>query len=161
MRIRPAIVDFETLGITQRPHYPPPPVGVSVKLPGKKSKYYSWGHVTGNNSTWSEAKQVLDHAWACKDGVAFQNGKFDVDVAEVHMKMDPLPWERVHDTLFLLFLDDPHQMELGLKQSASRLLDLPPDEQDDVRDWLLEHQPIPGVRISKAKSSAPRREARR
>jgi DNA polymerase-1 len=128
-------------------------VGVSVKLPGKKSKYYSWGHVTGNNSTWGEAKQALDHAWACKDGVAFQNGKFDVDVAEVHMKMDPLPWERVHDTLFLLFLDDPHQMELGLKQSASRLLNLPPDEQDDVRDWLLEHQPIPGVRISKAKSS--------
>ena len=150
---RPITIDFETLGIEDRPMYPPAPVGVSIKYPGKKSKYYSWGHVTGNNCSWGEAKTALDKAWSSKDGVLFQNGKFDVDVAEVHMGMPELPWDKVHDTLFLLFLDDPNQTELGLKPSAQRLLGLAPEEQDAVGEWLVLNQPIPNVKISRSKSS--------
>lgn len=150
---KPVVVDFETLGIRGRPHYPPPPVGVSIKYPGKKPRYYAWGHIEGSNCTWGEARAALAEAWEHKDGVCFQNGKFDVDVAEVHMDLPLLPWDRIHDTMFLLFLDDPHQMELGLKPSSERLLGLPPDEQDEVAEWLLATQPVPGVRISKSKSS--------
>jgi DNA polymerase I-like protein with 3'-5' exonuclease and polymerase domains len=150
---KPVTVDFETLGIMPRPFYPPAPVGVSVKYPGKKSKYYAWGHVTGNNCSWGEAKNALAKAWSCKDGVLFQNGKFDVDVAEVHMGMPELPWSSVHDTLFLLFLDDPNQTELGLKPSAQRLLGMAPEEQDAVAEWLISKQPVPGVKISKSKAS--------
>jgi len=150
---RPTVVDFETLGIRGRPHYPPPPVGVSIKHPGKKSRYYAFGHLEGNNCTWGEARAALSEAYASKDGVLFQNGKFDVDVAEAHMDLPVPDWERIHDTMFLLFLDDPHQMELGLKPSAERLLGVPPDEQDDVAAWLIATQPVPGVKISRAKSS--------
>jgi DNA polymerase I-like protein with 3'-5' exonuclease and polymerase domains len=150
---RPVVIDFETQGIDSRPHYPPIPVGVSIKYYGKKAKYWAWGHPTGNNCCWSEAKAELKKAYAHKDGIACQNGKFDVDVAEVHLGL-PIPkWQDIHDTLFLLFLDDPNQIQLGLKESAARLLDMPPDEQDAVADWLIANQPVPGVKISRSKSS--------
>jgi len=149
----PVTVDFETIGIKARPFYPPAPVGVSIKYKGKKSKYYAWGHVTGNNCSWGEAEAALKKAWAHKDGVLFQNGKFDIDVAEVHMGMPELLWDKIEDTMFLLFLDDPHQMELGLKPSANRLLGLPAEEQDAVGEWLVVNQPIPGIKISKSKQS--------
>lgn len=150
---KPVTVDFETFGIEGRPKYPPMPVGVSIKYPGKKSRYYAWGHPTGNNCCWSDGAAELKKAYAHKDGVLFQNGKFDVDVAEVHFGL-PIPaWDKIHDTMFLLFLDDPHQMELGLKPSATRLLGLPADEQDAVGEWLIANQPVKGVKISKSKSS--------
>jgi DNA polymerase I-like protein with 3'-5' exonuclease and polymerase domains len=146
-------VDFETMGILARPVYPPVPVGVSIKKPGKKSKYYAWGHVIGNNCSWGEARDALLEVWDSNDGVIFHNGKFDIDVAETHMGLPMLPWQQIHDTLFLVFLDDPNQTELGLKPSAERLLSMSPDEQDEVRDWLLENQPIPDIKISKSKAS--------
>jgi DNA polymerase I-like protein with 3'-5' exonuclease and polymerase domains len=150
---KPVTIDFETHGIEGRPKYPPIPVGVSIKYPGKKAKYWAWGHPTGNNCNFGEAKAELAKAWAHKDGILCQNAKFDVDVAECHFDFKPLPWDKVHDTLFLLFLDDPHQIELGLKPSAERLLGLPPEEQDAVGEWLIANQPVPGVRISRSKQS--------
>jgi len=149
---KPVTVDFETMGIEGRPAYPPVPVGVAVKWPGKPGKYYAWGHPTDNNSTWDEAKEVLLKAAAHKDGVLCQNMKFDLDVAETHMGVN-LGQVAIHDTMFLLFLDDPHQTELSLKPSAERLLGLPPEEQDAVGEWLIKHQPIKGVKISRSKNS--------
>lgn len=150
---KPVTIDFETFGIEGRPKYPPIPVGVSIKYPGKKSKYFAWGHPTGNNCCYSEAAAELAKAYAHKEGLLFQNGKFDVDVAEVHFGLQVPSWDRIHDTLFLLFLDDPHQIELGLKPSAARLLGWDPEEQDAVGEWLVANQPVPGVKISKSKSS--------
>jgi DNA polymerase-1 len=150
---KPVVIDFETFGIEGRPDYPPEPVGVSIKYPGKKSRYYGWGHPTKNNSTFAEAQEALKKAYEHKDGLLFQNAKFDVDVADVHMGLPVPEWHRIHDTLFLLFLDDPHQKELGLKPSSERLLGLPPEEQDAVGKWLVKNQPIEGVKISQAKSS--------
>lgn len=150
---KPVTIDFETFGIEGRPKYPPMPVGVSIKYPGKKAKYYAFGHPEGNNCCWSEAAAELAKAYTHKDGILFQNGKFDVDVADVHFGLAIPNWERIHDTLFLLFLDDPHQIELGLKPAATRLLNMPAEERDAVGDWLIEHQPVPGVKISKSRSS--------
>lgn len=150
---KPVVIDFETKKIVGRPAYPPEPVGVAIKLPGKKSKYYSWCHPTKNNCTKGQAVAALKAVWGHKDGLLFQNGKFDVDVAEVHCGL-PVPfWSQIHDSMFLLFLDDPHQQELGLKPSAARLLDWPADEQEAVMEWLLEHQPVPDVKLSKSKAS--------
>lgn len=150
---KPVTVDFEALKIQGRPTYPPVPVGVSIKLPGKKAKYYAWGHPTKNNCDWATAEKALRKVWDCKDGLLFQNAKFDLDVAEVHFGL-PIPsWDRIHDTMFLLFLDDPHQSKLALKPAAERLLGWPAEEQDAVKDWLLENQPIPGVKISASQSS--------
>jgi len=150
---KPVTVDFETMGIEGRPKYPPTPVGVAIKYPGKKAKYWAWGHPIGNNCHQSDAIIELKKAWAYKDGLLFQNGKFDIDVAEVHCGL-PIPeWNQIHDTMFLLFLDDPNQMELGLKPSATRLLGLPAEEQDAVGEWLVANQPIKDIKISTSKSS--------
>lgn len=148
---RPTCIDFETFPVRPRPFYPPVPVGVSIQKPGKAPRYYAWGHPTGNNCTWAEAREALVEAYANKDGVLCHHGKFDLDVAEVHFGLPMPSWEKCHDTLFLLFLDDPHQIELGLKPAAHRLLGLAPDEKDVIVDWLVEHQPIHGVRLNRGR----------
>lgn len=156
---KPVVIDFETYRIEPRPDYPPKPVGVSIKYPGKPPKYWAWGHPTRNNCTFEEGCAALAEAYdkgIQGDGLLFQNGKFDVDVAEVHYGLPVPPWYKIHDTLFMIYLDDPHQKELGLKPAAVRLLGLPPEEQDAVRDWLLEHQPLKeqGIKISSSSSSS-------
>ena len=72
--------------------------------------------------------------------VGGHNLPFDVDVAEVHFNMPPLPWERMEETMFLLFLNDPHSKNLGLKESAELLLGRKPEERDVVKEWLFAHQ---------------------
>jgi len=152
--MKPVTIDFETKGIDPRPYYPPAPVGVAIKYPNKPGKYYSWGHTAGkNNSTHQKACEALRKAWNWKHGILFQNGKFDIEVAEKHMGMERKPWQHYHDTMFLLFLDDPHQNTFSLKPAAERLLGLPPEEQDDVKEWLIANQPVEGVRISASQKS--------
>jgi DNA polymerase I-like protein with 3'-5' exonuclease and polymerase domains len=150
---RPVCIDFETHGIAGRPDYPPVPVGVAIKWPGCEAIYYAWGHPTGNNCSREAAHIALQEAYDYPGGLLFQNAKFDIDVASAHFGL-PIPeWSAIHDTMFLLFLDDPHQPNMSLKPSAERLLGLPPEEQDAVGNWLIEHQPVSGVKISAAKSS--------
>ena len=150
---KPITIDFETFGIEGRPKYPPIPVGVSIKKSGRKAKYYAFGHPTENNCCWSDAAKALEEAYQCKDGILFQNGKFDVDVADVWFNLTIPEWDKIHDTMYLLFLDDPHQRELGLKEAVARLLDWPAEEQDAIAEWLISNQPVPGVKISKSKAS--------
>jgi len=134
---QPIVIDFETKGIVARPDYPPIPVGFSIKWPkDKKSKYYAWGHPIGNNCDLKNAKRVLQEAWSSGEPLLFHNAKFDYDVATTHMGCKPLPWERVHDTLYLVFLYSPHAPSLGLKQTAERLLGLPSEERDVVKEWI-------------------------
>ncbi len=135
-------IDFETKPIYARPDYPPVPVGFSIQRPGeRKSQYFGWGHPTRNNCNKADAQRVLKAAWSSGVPLLFQNDKFDVDVAEVHMGCrritDPL---LIHDTMFLLFLSDPHAISLSLKPSAERILGLPPTEQAAVGQWLIMHQ---------------------
>ena len=155
-------IDFETHGIEGRPDYPPKPVGVSIKKWGKKPKYYAFDHVVPhhkpalakahrwNDSTREEAVAALNEAYANPDGVLFQNGKFDLDVAEVHLGLKPPPWYQAHETVFLLFLDDPNAKTVGLKSAAAKYLGMPPDEQDALADWLVANQPVEGIRITRA-----------
>jgi DNA polymerase-1 len=150
---RPTCVDFETFAIEPRPEYPPVPTSVSIKPFGKRARFYSWGHLSGNNCMWGEAREALVAAYANPHGVLMHNAKFDLAVAERHFGLKPPLWDRVHDTLFLLFLDDPNQTELGLKPASKRVLGWEPEERDAVADWLVENQPVPGVKISKSTSS--------
>lgn len=148
-------IDFETEAIGPRPMYPPKPVGVAVQHDGEPPVYIGWGHPEGNNASMQEAKEALFRVWSSEEPILCHNAKFDLDVAEAHFGL-PLPsWDRVHDTLFLLFLDDPHARKLGLKPASERYLGMKPDERDAVRDWLVEHGVIlpkqnPGPFISKA-----------
>lgn len=154
MRVpHPVCIDFETDRIQDRPAYPPAPIGVSIKWPGKKPHYHAWGHASANNSTKSAAKRELREAWRHPDGILFQNAKFDLDVAETYFDLKPPVWHQVQDTLYLLFLHDPDVGSLSLKPAAQRILGLPPDERDELGEWLVDHQPVPGVKISKSERS--------
>lgn len=149
--IRPITIDFETESIERRPKYPPVPVGFSIMHPGeRRSKYYAWGHPTANNCTLNDARKVLLAAYKSDAPLLFHNAKFDHDVAQVHLGMPNIPWERIHDTLYLLFLHDPHATSLSLKPAAERLLGLKPEERDAVADWLIDNGIIKKQQRSKA-----------
>lgn len=128
-------VDFETEAIESRPHYPPKPVGVAIWFPHIESPfYYSWGHPSGNNCTYEEAQKALAGIWDYP--IVFHNGRFDTEVARVHMGLPPKPWDQVEDTLFLNYLYDPAADTLSLKPSAQRILDIDPTEQQDLERFL-------------------------
>lgn len=143
-----AVIDFETLPIHRRPNYPPRPVGVAISVAGRKPRYYAWGHPAKNNCGYDEGRQALAEVWDSDRPLLFHHAKFDVEVGVAHMGM-PFPvWHRIHDTLPMLFLDDPRAPSFQLKASAERLLDEPPEERDAVVQWLVDHQPLRGIRLS-------------
>lgn len=133
-------LDFETEAIDGNTSFnPPEPVGLAIKWGNKKSKYLAWGHPTQNNCEYQDAHEQLYEIWHSKHELVFHNAKFDVSVAMHHFDL-PMPHPlRMHDTVYLLFLNDPYSANLSLKPSADRLLNMPPDEQDAVADWVLEH----------------------
>ena len=131
-------LDFETLPIGPRPeHYPPEPTSVSIRHPDGGAYYFAWGHPSGNNCSWEDAARVLRAVWAEDRPVVFHNAKFDLAVAYEHFGLPELPWQRVHDTMFLAFLLDPYARTLGLKQLAQVWLGMPPEERDVVNEWIL------------------------
>ena len=133
-------IDFETFAIKQRPAYPPVPVGVSIKYSGEKSHYYAWGHPTKNNCKQEDGRKELLKAWKSGLPLIFHNSKFDYEVATIGLGLPELPWNRLHDTMFMVFMDDPHASSHALKPSAERILKMKPEEQDAVRDWLVLNQ---------------------
>ena len=136
--LTPTVIDFETDGIQKRPEYPPKPVGFSIKEPGdRKSRYFSWGHPTGNNCSLADGKRHLKTAWKSPGGLLFHNGKFDVDVATTHMDVPMLSWDKYHDTMFLAFLNDPHAQSFGLKPQSEIVLGIPSDERDLLKEWII------------------------
>lgn len=153
------LFDFETASITDHPRpKSPPPCGLAIRAPGAKSDllYLAWGHPQGTNGAWKlgprgklidvsktytdpkrSATAMLRDAY--KVGVLGHNSdKFDCPVAEDHLGLKPPSWEKRHDTLFTLFLRDPHSSTLSLKPAAEAWLGEKPDERDAVFDWLAE-----------------------
>ncbi len=144
-RITPIGLDFETDPIELRPAYPPKPVGFSLHLPEWRApRYFAWGHYTGgNNCSREDAIRVLRAVYSEvteTKPLLCHNGQFDLDVADEHMGCPLPPWNYTQDTMFLLFLKDPHARELGLKQAATKLLGMAPEEQDAVKMWVLGHK---------------------
>jgi DNA polymerase I-like protein with 3'-5' exonuclease and polymerase domains len=136
------VIDFETDGIKRRPEYPPKPRSVSIQLIGqKKPTFYAWGHPSGNNCDEALPRAIItDLVRKTNEPLLFQNANFDVDVMQTHWDVGPIDWERIHDTLYLLFLYDPHARELKLKPMAEKHLGMAPEEQDAVKDWILKHK---------------------
>lgn len=135
-------IDYETSTIQRRPEYPPRPTAVSILKPGqRRPKNYVWDHPCENNCTFDDARKALLKVWDSGDGILAHHAKFEKDISETHMKMKPLGWERWHDSMFLLFLDNPHALTMALKPAAERILGMPPEEQDELREWLEAHVP--------------------
>ena len=133
-------IDFETDAILPRPDYPPVPVGMSIQRPGEIPRYWAWRHPIQNNCTLKDAKKHLQDIFKSGALLLFHAAKFDVDVAVTHMGCKMPKWDRIHDTLYLLFLSDPYASTFALKPSAERYLKMPPTEQDAVRQWLVNHK---------------------
>lgn len=148
-------IDFETEAIEGRPVYPPKPVGVAIKYPGKKSKYMAWGHPIENNCTRIMAIRELESIW--HKPLLFHNAAFDIEVAVEHLGMSvPKLWD---DTLLLAYLYDPRASSLSLKPMADMYLKMPPTEQKELEDWIVKNYMKPnglkkysqwGAYISKA-----------
>jgi DNA polymerase I-like protein with 3'-5' exonuclease and polymerase domains len=148
------IIDFESMAIRPRPDYPPEPVGVAIWWPGRKPYYLAWGHVGHKNpNTKKQGKKHLARAFRSGLPLVFHNAKFDLCVAIKKMGMKLPPWFRIHDTMWMLFLQDPRLPSFELKPNAERLLKESPEERDAVHTWLITHQPVPGIKISKSKES--------
>lgn len=129
-----AAVDFETFGIKHRPEYPPKPVGVAIFVEGQKPEYLAWGHPAENNCTKAQAGKKLREIW--KNCIpVFHNMPFDCEVALKFFRL-PLP-KQFHDTQVEAYLIDPRMRSLSLKPLADQWLNMPPDEQTQLRDWIL------------------------
>jgi len=148
--------DFETEAIEGNPiANPPKPVGVAIKIDDKPSEYLAWGHPTGNNCTWRNALIALTGALEHSSALLAHNAAFDLAVLRKWFLIEPPSPLSVHDTQFLVFLHDPYAFSFGLKPSAERILGLPPDEQDELKAWVLANVPEAtakhwGAHISKA-----------
>lgn len=131
-------LDFETEGIAGNVvTNPPVPVGLAAKVDGEKPVYFAWGHPEGNNSTKQEAANFLHKAWD-KD-LLFHNAGFDVSVAMKHFNLRMPSPQKIYDTQYSIFLTEPYARSMSLKPSAERILGLPPEEQDKVREWVMTH----------------------
>ncbi len=151
--MKPIVLDFETHSISDAPRpHAPKPVGLAYQLPSGETAYAAWGHPINNGiyflrrgkltkATGTDpkllARAVYTDALKHKGGCLGHNiAKFDHAVAAEHFGLKLPAWDQTHDTLFSLFLREPHASSLSLKPSAERLLGEPPEERDAVFDWL-------------------------
>lgn len=134
------VLDFESDAIENRPKYPPEPCGLAVyEATALQDPYYmAWGHPTENNIDKKFARielaAILEEP---NNEFIFHNAPFDCSIIEEKLELT-IPWGRVHDTMLLAFLTDPFG-ELSLKPLSEKLLGMPPEEQEAVRDWLVLH----------------------
>lgn len=136
------LADYETEAIEPRPHYPPKPVSLALKWPdAREYELMAWGHSGDNNCTEKQARGALKRAYDSRYPIVWQNESFDLDIAETHWQLPIPPVEKRHDTMYMLFLWDPHAPSLALKESADRLLGIKPEEQDHLKAWILENVP--------------------
>ena len=141
--MKPVFLDFETEGIEARPKYPPKPVGLAIFDPeGVYSNgYLAFDHLHGNNSTWTEVYDILESIYAGKREICFHNAMFDLDVIETHFGLAIPDANRLHDTLILAFLHDPHVRSLSLKDLVVTWGLATPDERDELKEWIVTHVP--------------------
>jgi len=130
------VLDFETFPIQQRPDYPPRPVGVAIQWPGQQAQYIHLEAIRGPR----RLRSAVDDVWFSALPILCHHAKFDLAVAWERLGLPLLPWERIHDTQLLLFLDDPYAKSLALKPAAQSYLGMDPDERNAVDDWIWEHR---------------------
>lgn len=141
--MQPVFLDFETHAIGPRPDYPPVPVGLAIFDPegAYPDGYHSFGHLTGNNSTCAAVTTILADIYASNRDICFHNAMFDLDVAETHLGLAIPSATRVHDTLILAFLHDPHVQSLSLKDLVVTWGLAQPVERDELKEWIINNVP--------------------
>lgn len=139
----PITIDFETEAIVENPLVKAPaPVGVAIWVPDQDPVYLAFAHPQDNNCSWDQAHQYLMKLRDSGRPLLFHNAPFDLSVWEQYFCNAVFSphngsWSRFHDTQYLLFLADPYASTYSLKPSSERWLDLPPEEQNDLYDWIV------------------------
>lgn len=145
-------LDYETKKIESRPVYPPVPVGCALYPEGGARRYLAWGHPRENNITKRDATREIK-AFIKSHKTICHNLPFDHEVGAVHLNAPIIhvapEW---HDTEILAYLAHPRAESMALKALAEAYLNMPPDEQEELRDWICEH--VPEVR-DKMKGGKP------
>lgn len=139
--MKEVIFDFESEGIEALPVYPPKPVGLAISVGGApliKGYYHAWGHPTENNCKEDTVVDAVIDLIADPDTFWIaHNLAFDAAIIEKHWGIE-FPYDRAADTMLLAFFNNPYG-ELSLKPLCDKLLNMPPVERDEVRDWLVRH----------------------
>jgi len=122
---------------------PPSPVGLAVWVQGSEPRYLAWGHPTGNNISRAKGLEYARRVITSNRDLLFHNAPFDLSVTNgaLGTTWSYQDWHRIHDTQYLVFLDDPYADTLSLKPSAHRYLGMPPDEQTELKEWILRNVP--------------------
>lgn len=107
----------------------------------------SWGHPTGNNTIYSLVKGSLKVIWDSGEQILMQNAKFDIRVAMEWFDL-PYPHGHVEDSMFWTYLNDPREDTLSLKPISDKYLNMPPDEQRELHEWIVEN--VPGATMATA-----------
>ena len=125
-------LDFETEAIVGNPLLDPPiPVGLAVRWPNGEKEYFTNRQEMRN--VWHDARSG--------GPLLFHNAPFDLSVARTHLGMDWPHWSQIHDTMYIVYHEDPYAKSLSLKPSAERYLDIPPTEQDACKAWVMRNVP--------------------
>ena len=128
-------LDFETDAIVGNPMVKPPkPCGLAILRSNRECDAM---YITD----WDLMRTAWLEALDSKEPLLFQNAPFDLSVGLHWLGGEEPAWERVHDTIFILFQKDPYSNSLSLKPSADRYLDLPPQEEEHLHNWILQHVP--------------------
>lgn len=137
-------LDYETKKIVGNPVYnPPDPVGLAVWVQGRDPTYLAWGHPSKNNISREKGLEYARRVITSNRNLLFHNAPFDLAVTNgaLGTTWRYADWHLMHDTQYLVFLDDPYASTLSLKPSAARYLNMPPDEQTELKEWILSHVP--------------------
>jgi DNA polymerase I-like protein with 3'-5' exonuclease and polymerase domains len=143
-------IDFETYPIVKGSPAPPTPVGVSIKVDDEPSTYYAWGHIENdklsklNTCSFEIAAKQLWHVALDNNELLFHNAKFDLAVLNHYFGISPESCN-INDSMILAYLNDAREPSLALKELIVKHCGVPPDERDELRDWILRN-------VSKAKS---------
>lgn len=138
------VLDTETEAIVGNPvAFPPVAHGLAYIVPGHEPGYLHW-RTEKANTKWGIVADFIDNILKSDEPILFHHAAFDISVLKAAFPIAPwdrLTPERVHDTMFQLFLADPYAPTLSLKPSAARYVGMEPDEQDRLTDWIVSHVP--------------------
>jgi DNA polymerase-1 len=135
------VLDCETEAIVGNPLANPPTMhGIAYDVPGHPPGYLHF-RTERANSKYSVVGDFLNNVWNSNEPLLFHNAPFDLAVICKTFHL-PMPhWSRIHDTMYQLYLADPYSPSLSLKPSAERYLGIPPDEQDELTEWIVRNIP--------------------
>lgn len=135
-------IDFETESIVNGSPTMPIPVGVSIKYNDEPSHYYAWGHPTENNYTEMQVTSILSDIFYDEDSkILCHNAKFDIRVAMEHFGLPYPEPSRIMDTMIMAYLLNPREKSLSLKPLTSKYCGMPPEEQDELHNWIIKNVP--------------------